>query len=45
MHILSWALPKKLGQIEEARKAFLEAKKDPRLARNAQYELDLLKEQ
>ncbi len=36
---------KKLGQIEEARKAFLEAKKDPRLARNAQYELDLLKEQ
>lgn len=36
---------KKLGQVEEARKAFLEAKKDPRLARNAQYELDLLKEQ
>ncbi len=36
---------KKLGQIEEARKAFFEAKKDPRLARNAQYELDLLKEQ
>jgi tetratricopeptide (TPR) repeat protein len=36
---------KRLGQVEEARKAFLEAKKDPRLARNAQYELDLLKEQ
>jgi tetratricopeptide (TPR) repeat protein len=36
---------KKLGQVEEAKKAFLEAKKDPRLARNAQYELDLLKEQ
>lgn len=36
---------KRLGQIEEARKALLEAKKDPRLARNAQYELDLLEKQ
>ena len=34
---------KNLGKIEEARKAFLQAKKDPRLARNAQYELDYLK--